>query len=89
MFESNMMLAGYVCMVLAVVLLFVAYERYSSNAKTVETANQLLSNSPTGKMTTQSILRPNIPVATTFSIFFADISGVAGAVLLGSFQKNP
>jgi hypothetical protein len=89
MFKSNMMLAGCVCMVLTVVLLLVACERYSSNAKTVKSVNQLLSNSPTGKMTTQSILRPNIPVATTYSIFFAVISGVAGAVLLGSSQKNP
>jgi hypothetical protein len=70
------------------VIIFVAWERYSSNAKAVETANQLLSNSPRAKMTTQSILRPNVPVATTYSIFFAVISGVAGAVLLGSSRRS-
>jgi hypothetical protein len=84
-----MKIAGYLCMVFTVLMMFVEWERYSSNAKAVETANQLLSNSPTGKMTTQSIFVPNIPLATTYSIFFAVISGIAGAVLLGSSQKNP
>ena len=88
MTKGNVKIAGYACMLLTVVLFFVAWERYSSNAKAVETANQLLSNSPTGKVTTQSILRPNVPVATTYSILFAVISGVACAVLLGPSQKK-
>jgi hypothetical protein len=40
-------------------------------------------------MTGQSILEPNVPVATTYSILFAVIFGVADAVLFGpSPQKQ-
>ena len=88
MTQSNIKIAGYACMVLAVVFLFVAWERYSSNAKAVETANQLLSNSPMGKLTNQSILEPNVPVATTYAILFAAISGIAGAVFIAASWQN-
>jgi hypothetical protein len=91
-----MTIAGYVCLALTAVLLFVAWERYSTNAKAVEAANRMMNNSPMGEMmggmmqqmTGQSKLEPSVPAATTYSILFAVISGVVGAVLLGASQQQ-
>ena len=76
--------------------LFVAWERYSSHANAAEAANRMLNNSAMGQirrimlqqMTAQSELEPGVPVSTKYSIFFAVISGISGAVLLGASAKK-
>jgi hypothetical protein len=96
MSKDNMRIASFACLVLTAVLLFVAWERYSSHANAVEAANRMLNNSAMGQirrimlqqMTGQSELEPGVPVSTTYSIFFAVISGISGAVLLGASVKN-
>ncbi|MFN9721254.1 MAG: hypothetical protein ACK58L_21360 [Planctomycetota bacterium] len=96
MTKGNMKIAGYVCLALTAVLLFVAWERYSTNAKAVEAVNRMMNNSPMGgvmggmmqQMTGQSKLEPSVPAATTYSILLAVISGVAGAALLAASQEK-
>ncbi len=96
MSKDHMRIAGFACLVLAVVFLFVAWERYSSHVNAVETANRMLNNSPMGpvmrvfreRLTGQADIEPGVPVLTTYSVFFSVISGISGAVLLVASARN-
>ena len=90
---------GVGCFVLCAILLFVAWERYDSNAKAVEAANRMMQSSPFGvespfggmmqQMTGRPKLEPSVPAATTYSLLFAALSAVGGVVCLVSAQKKP
>jgi len=75
-----MKIIGIVCLVVCAVCIFVAIERYQTNAGNVRTVNSLRQSSPLGGIT--GPIRPATPAATKYAILFAVISGVAGAVLL-------
>ena len=84
--EKQMKLCGIVALCICVVCLFVAVERYRSNANNVKAMNQLNQSSPLGNMmgqvTGQTEFKPATPAATKYALLFALISGVGGAVLL-------
>lgn len=96
MSKNNLKIAGFVGLGLAVVLLFVAWERYSTNAKAVEAANRMMQSSPMGgmmggmmqQMTGQSKLEPSLPAATKYSLLFAAVSGIAGVACLTKSGKK-
>jgi len=96
MSKENLKIAGYVGLSLAVILLFVAWERYSTNAKAVEAANRMMQSSPMGgmmgemmqQMTGQSEWKPSVPAATTYSLLFAAVSGIAGGACLSASGKK-
>lgn len=96
MSKYNLKVAGFVGLGLAVILLFVAWERYSTNAKAVEAANRMMQSSPMGdmmggmmkQMTGQSELKPSVPAATSYSLLFAAVSGIAGVACLAASGKK-
>ena len=91
---------GVGCFGLCAILLFVAWERYNSNAKAVEAANRMMQSSPFGgespfggmmkQMTGSSKLEPGVPVATTYSLIFAALSAIGGVVcFVVATKKGP
>ena len=86
------------CFVLCAILLFVAWERYNSNAKAVEAANRMMQSSPFGgespfggmmkQMTGGFKLEPGVPAAATYSLMFAALSGIGGVACLVIGQKK-
>ena len=77
-----MKVLGIVALVVCLACVFVAVERYNTNAKNVKAMNQLGASSPLGGMMGQMNLKPATPAATKYAIFLAVISGVGGGVLL-------
>ena len=81
-----MKLIGIIALGVCAVCLFVAIERYQTNAKNVRAMNQLQSSSPLGsmmgQMTGQTQFKPATPAATKYALLFALISGIGGGVLL-------
>ena len=96
MTKNNLKIAGFAGLGLTIILLFVAWERYSTNAEAVEAANRMMQSGPMGdmmgglmqEMTGQSELKPSVPAATTYSLFFAAVSGVAGVACLAASGKK-
>jgi hypothetical protein len=87
--KSQMKLIGIVCLVISVVCVFIAVERYQSNAKQVRGMNQMMnqSSSQFGGLMNQMPggrvkLKAGTPGATKYALFFAVVSGIAGGVLL-------
>lgn len=91
---------GIGCFVLCAILLFVAWERYDSNAKAVEAANRMMKSSPFGggspfggmmkEMTGSSELKPGVPAATTYSLIFAALSAIGGVLcFVMAAKKGP
>lgn len=86
--KKQMKIAGIVCLVVCAVCIFVAIERYNANASGVRAMNNLQKNSPLGGMIQGLEMKPGIPAATKYAIFFALLSGVGGGVLL-YMSKQP
>ena len=84
--EKQMRLCGIIALVICALCLFVAVERYRTNANKVRAMNQLQQSSPLGNMmgqvTGQTEFKPATPAATKYALFLALISGVGGGVLL-------
>lgn len=84
--NKQMKLIGIVALGICVVCLFVAIERYQTNAKNVRAMNQLQQSSPLGsmmgQMTGETQFKPATPAATKYALLFALISGIGGGVLL-------
>jgi len=90
--KSKMKLIGVVCLVICAICVFIAFERYNTNANNVQAMNQFQNSSPLGgmmsEMTGQSQMKPATPAATKYAIVFALIAGVGGAVLLTKSRGN-
>ena len=86
--KKQMKIAGIVCLVVCVVCVFVAIERYNANAQSVRAINRLQENSPLNDMGFGLEMRPTMPAATKYAIFFALLSGVGGGVLI-YLSKQP
>jgi hypothetical protein len=72
---------GIGCLIATLILLFVAYERYQTNASNVRAMQQ----SPLGSMVTGMTgakVEPGVPTSTKYAIFFAVLFAVGGAVCL-------
>ena len=68
------------CCVITAICLFVAYERYQTNANNVEAMNQFTASSPLGKIAGGGKLTATIPSATKYAAFLALLSGVGAGV---------
>ncbi|MCP4455019.1 MAG: hypothetical protein GY809_26460 [Planctomycetes bacterium] len=90
--KHQMKLLGIVCLVICAVCVFIAFERYQTNANNVQAMNQFRNSSPLGgmmgEMTGQSQMKPATPASTKYAIVFALIAGAGGAVLLVKSQEN-
>ena len=64
---KQMKIMGIVCLVVCAICLFVAVERYNTNAKKVRAMNSLQQSSPVGNMLGGAKLTPATPAATTLS----------------------
>jgi hypothetical protein len=67
---------GIACFVICAICLFVAFERYQANAANVRAFTGVM---PRGGMSPFGDLRPAMPAATKYALFFALLSGVGGA----------
>ncbi len=72
--SQNLKAIGIACFVVCAISLFVAFERSSANADTVNAFNNL-SGGALG-------LKPATPAASKYAIFVAILSGVGGIVCL-------
>ncbi|MCD6393391.1 MAG: hypothetical protein J7M40_07780 [Planctomycetes bacterium] len=83
--KNVMRVLGIVALVVCAVCVFVAIERYQTNAKNVRAMNQGPIRLPGfgGTLETNfEVFKPATPAATKYAIFFALISGAGGVVLL-------
>ena len=81
-----MKIVGIACLVVCAVCVFVAVERYQSNAANVEAMNALRQSSPLGGIV--GTMEPATPAATKYAIFFALITGAGGVVLLVKAKED-
>ena len=86
--KQTMKVVGIVAMVVCLVCVFVAVERYNANAKNVRAMNQIKRSSPLGGMMGGMEMKPATPAATKYALFFAVIFGAGGAVLLVMSKKD-
>jgi len=76
--KSQMKVTGIVCLVICLICLFVAVERYRANAENVRIVQA-------GGIFPDMVrwqVREGIPVETQYAVFFAFLSGIGGGVLL-------
>jgi len=69
-------IVGVGCLVLCVVMLFVAWERYNTNAQNVRAMKQITGNFP--MQTPFGEIQPVTPAATKYALFFAGIFLIGG-----------
>ena len=70
---------GIGCFIICFISLFVAYERYQSNANAVAAMNAL-SGGMFGPLTGQGPLQPATPTITIYAMLFAVLTGAGGIV---------
>jgi len=80
--EKQMKVFGIACLVICAICVFVAIERYNTNAGNVRAMNAFQRSSPLAGMMGGGNMKPATPAATKYALLFAVISGVGGAVLL-------
>jgi hypothetical protein len=86
--KKQMKIAGIACLVICAVCIFVAIERYNTNAGNVRAMNALQQSSPLGEIMGGGNMKPATPVATKYALLFAAISGIGGALLLVQSGKR-
>lgn len=74
--------------VLALILGFVAYERYQANANSVTAMKQFMGGFPTEMMGVKEIT-PGVPTATRYALFFAVLSVAGGVGCLVMARRTP
>jgi TctA family transporter len=97
--KNQMKIIGIVALIVCAVCIFIAIERYQTNANNVRAMNQMRNSAPFGDMMGPGPMRPATPAATKYALLLALISGLTGAVLLikglggppeqGSSQQGP
>ena len=80
--KKLMKIVGIVALVVCAICIFVAIERYQTNANNVKTVKKLAQSTPLSGMMNLEETGPGIPAATKYAAVFAMLSGVGGAVLL-------
>ncbi len=89
MSSQTLKIAAIICFVVCGILLFVAWERYSTNANNVQAMNQMSQSSPFGDMMGGGNLEPATPAATKYALVFSVIAGGAGiACIVGASRKR-
>ena len=77
-----MKIVGIVALVVCAICIFMAIERYQTNANNVKAMNQLGQSTPFSGVMGVGQMKPGTPAATKYAAIFAVVSGVGGAVLL-------
>ena len=86
--KKQMKLFGILCLVICAICIFVAIERYNTNANNVSAMNALQRSSPLGGMLGAGNMKPATPAATKYALLFAALSGIGGAILLVQSRKH-
>jgi hypothetical protein len=84
----NMKYAAIGCFVICGVLLFVAYERYQTNASNVAAMNEMSRSSPLGGLMGGEHLTPATPASTKYALFFAVLAAAGGIACLVAASKT-
>ena len=88
MTSQSLKIASIICFVACGILLFVAWERYNTNANNVEAMNQMSQSSPLGLMMGGGNFEPATPAATKYALLFSVVAGGAGVVcIVGAIRK--
>ncbi len=80
--KKQMKIGGIACLVVCAISVFIAIERYNTNAGNVRAMNQMQNSSPFRGMIGGGNMKPATPAATKYALLFAAISGIGGGVLL-------
>jgi hypothetical protein len=80
--KKQMKIAGVVALVVCAICIFVAIERYQTNANNVKAMNQIGQSSPLSGMMGAGEMKPAAPAATKYAALFALVSGIGGGALL-------
>lgn len=78
MTKQQLKIVGIALLAVCAFCLFVAAERYQNNASKVEAMNQTGAAMLFGQ---GDELKPGVPAISTYSLFFAVVTGIAGAAL--------
>ena len=81
-------IAAIVCFIICGILLFVAWERYSTNAGNVAAMNQMRRSGPFAGMTGGGEMTPATPTATKYALVFAIASGAGGIFCIRQVAKE-
>jgi hypothetical protein len=93
--QQRLQTAGIALLILTVILLFIGWQQYQANVASVEAMNQMMQGSPFGGSSPfggmapmggtspfGGHLTPGTPASTTYSVFFAILTGIGGAVCM-------
>jgi len=95
MSNQSLKAGAVVCFLVCAVLLFVAFERYNTNAGNVQAMNQFSQSTPFGSGMGGmggmggGQLRPATPAATKYALVFALIAGAGGVFCLVQLKNYP
>jgi len=81
---------GIICLVLAGILAFVAFERYQTNANNVRAMSGMMQNNPAAQMmgVSNSNIKPATPAATKYALIGMAVFAGAGIFCLMQKGKN-
>ncbi len=80
--KKTMKIVGIVALVVCAICIFVAIERYQTNAGNAKTVNQIVQSSPLSGMLGAGEVKPGIPAASKYAALLAGVSGIGGGLLL-------
>lgn len=80
--RSTKRTTGIISLVVCAICLFVAGERYLDNANKVEAMDRMGGGAFAELVGQRGPMRPAMPAATKYALFFALVSGVGGGVLI-------
>lgn len=92
MTRQNLKPIGIACLVVCAICLFIAFERYQTNASNVNAMQRMTESMPFGGASPFREMRPATPTATKYALFFALISGAGGVICLvrsGQGKSDP
>ncbi len=80
--KNQIKIIGIVALAVCAICIFVAIERYQTNANNVKAMNRLQQSSPLPAMMSTGEMKPAVPAASKYAGLLALISGISGGVLL-------
>jgi hypothetical protein len=86
--KKQMKIVGIVALVVCAICIFVAVERYQTNANNVKAMNQFGQSTPLPGMAGIGEMKPVTPAASKYAIVFALVSGIGGGVLLVKSKES-
>ena len=86
--KKQMKIMGIVVLVVCAICIFVAVERYQTNANNVKAMNQLGRSTPLSGLMGVGQMTLRTPAATKYAAVLAIASGIGGAVLLVKSRES-